>query len=134
MPTKQDYLKQAEEEILEVIKDNGRWELFKQQVELRWWLQDFVDDSKREAALESCGESRASLQHAYLEVSMEHVCDSCDYNPKRRRGTNKCRAKRKYECNFEDDSSPQHTDKTTPPEWLDDEQNLCPNLYLDFTK
>ena len=120
--------KRAEREIVNVIEDDERWNLFLKQLGQQG--MDFCDNKLREQA-RSPGKERELLAILYKIHSLTHICDSCDYNPHRRRGYKKFSKKKVFDCDcYIGDSY----DRTQPPKWLDNERNLCPEYYIDLTR
>ena len=73
MTKRQELYEQAGREVLEVIEDDGRWELFVQQVGQHWELDSFVSDVRRESAKQGEPNSIAMLQAAYFQASMKNI-------------------------------------------------------------
>jgi len=89
----------AREKVLEIIANDGRWELFVQQVGQDGLIDLNEDKNARQRARTSeC--YREFLEGLYINYVATQICDTCDYNPKHRGGKRKFSARRRFDCNW----------------------------------
>lgn len=119
------WLALAEECMREILQDDELWQRFVAQMNQHGLN---VPANRRQEASEN-KEFFKNLSLYHLDFGMRHICDWRDHNPKLRPRSRSYDAKRRYYCRLGT-----HTDPTTPPPWLDEEQNLCPHFYQDLTR
>ena len=89
---------QAERELLEIVGDNNRWNLFLKQVRLGLGI-DLAEHEEPRERVKNEEVYRGYVRNLYILCSIEKICDSCDFNPKQRGGKRRFTDKRVFHCN-----------------------------------
>lgn len=123
----------AGEEVLKIISNDDRWNLFVRQVQQHGIDLAYHENPRERGRTDPT--YGAFLQLLYLNYSAVQICDRCDYNLRQRRGQDKFAKRKKFDCTLDDSvGNGEERDRTQSPAWLNVKDNLCPCYYFDLTR
>lgn len=97
--TYEELREKARKGVLEILADENKWNFFLDVIKIKQGagLVEAINNIRKSEEKEK---DHLLLEYFYTNFLLEHVCDSCEYNPHWRRGVRKFAEKKMFDCTW----------------------------------